>query len=179
MEYETISSFLARATGGIAKCVLLAIVLPLAAALLFAIPLPQTLGLIAATFVIEYGAAPVGVGLGLNPVFVFFVLTSIALGVTLALFDIFESVGDHSVRVRQFLDRCRKKAQASAILAKYGIYGLVPCVLTLGFYVCPPVAWVMGWDRTRSIALILSGYCAVSLVLVLATTGILSLIIPG
>jgi hypothetical protein len=49
-------------------------------------------------------------------------------------------------------------------------------VVTLGFYVCPPVSWVLGWRRDRSILLIMAGYITISIVTILATMGIFSLV---
>lgn len=178
MKSATIISFLARLTGAVSKGIMLALVIPLAAALFFVIPTIPTLVLIGTTLLIEYGAAPVGVGLGLPPLFVFFVLTCVALGVILLLYDLFDSIGDHSERVRAFLERSRKRAAESAILAKYGIYGLVIVVLTLGFYICPPIAWVCGWDRKRSILFTMAGYCAITAILILVTGDVLRLIFP-
>lgn len=176
---SVIISFLTRLTGAISKGVMLALVIPLATALLFSIPTIPTLSLIGTTLVVEYGAGPVGVGLlGLPPVFVFFVLTCVALAVILVLFDLFESVGDHSDRVRRFLDRSRKRAAESAVLAKYGIYGLFVVVLTLGFYVCPPIAWVCGWNKNRSILYTMIGYCLISAILIIFTGDILRIITP-
>jgi hypothetical protein len=173
-----IISFLTRLTGAISKGVMFALVIPLATALIFAIPTMPALVLIGTTLVIEYGAAPVGVGLGLPPVFVFFVLSCVALGVILLLFDLFDSIGDHSERVRNFLDRSRKRAADSAVLAKYGIYGLVVVVLTLGFYLCPPIAWVCGWDKKRSILYTMIGYCLITAVLIVFTGDILRFLLP-
>jgi hypothetical protein len=150
----------------------LVVVLPLATAILFALPLSSTIALITSTLVIEYGAAPVGLGLGLPPVFVLFILVCVALGVTLFLFDIFDLLGEQSKRVARFLETSAERAKHSKVLTKYGIYGLVPCVLTLGFYVCPPVSWVLGWRRDLSILLIMAGYIAISTVTILATMGI-------
>ena len=160
----------------VAKGIFLAVVLPVAPALVFTIPLPSVLALIASTFVIEYGAAAVGVGLGLPPFYVLYAVTCIALGVTLTLFDIFDLLGRHSERVSGFLAKSSERAGRSVFLKKYGIYGLVPCVITLGFYVCPPVSWVMGWPRSTSILLIMGGYIGISLVTILATIGFFKII---
>jgi hypothetical protein len=173
-----ITSFLARLTGAISKGIMLALVIPLAAALLFALPAMPTLTLIGTTLLIEYGAAPFGIGLGLPPFFVFFVLTFVALGVIIALFDLFDSISDHSERVRNFLDRSKKRADESKILSRYGIYGLVLVILTLGFYVCPPIAWVCGWDRRRSILFTMTGYCIVTAALIVATPYLLGYLPP-
>jgi len=173
-----IISLLARLTGAISKALMLILIIPLAAALALSVPATHTLALIGSALVIEYGAAPIGIGLGLPPAFVFFVLACVALGVTLALFDIFDSIGDHSERVRLFLERSKKRADASAVLAKYGIYGLVVVVITLGFYVSPPIAWICGWDRKRSVLLIMTGYCIISALLILITGDALRILLP-
>jgi hypothetical protein len=160
----------------IAKGIILAVVLPIVPALVFNIPLPSVLALIASTFVIEYGAAAVGVGMGLHPLYVLYAVACIALGVTVTLFDIFDLLGRHSKRVSGFLAKSSERAGRSVFLKKYGIYGLVPCVITLGFYVCPPVSWVMGWPKNRSILLIMGGYIGISLVIILATIGFFKII---
>lgn len=160
----------------LARIILLAIVLPLIPVFIFSISLPATLALMTSTFVIEYGAAPIGIGLGLHPLYVLFVLVCIAIGVILFLFDIFDALGEHFERVAKFLEKSGERAKQSKILSKYGIYGLVPCVMILGFYVCPPVAWVFGWRRDFSILLTMAGYIAISFVTVLLSLGIFYLL---
>jgi hypothetical protein len=160
----------------IAKGIILAVVLPIVPALVFNIPLPSVLALIASTFVIEYGAAAAGIGMGLPPLYVLYAVTCIALGVTLTLFDIFDLLSRNSGKVSDFLAQSSERAGRSVFLKRYGIYGLVPCVITLGFYVCPPVSWVMGWHKNRSVLLIMGGYIGISLVTILATTGFFKII---
>ncbi len=138
--------------------------------------LPATIALITTTLVIEYGAAPIGIGLGLHPVFVLFVLTCVALGITLVLFDLFDTLGRHSERVARFLLRSEEKVKQSKLISKYGMYGLVPCVLTLGFYVCPAVSWALAWRRDYCILLIMGGFIAISGILILVTLGLFSVI---
>jgi hypothetical protein len=176
METGPIPHYLISLCGAITKALVLVVVLPLIPAFLFTISIPSTLALITSTLVIEYGAAVIGIGVGLPPVFVLYVLSCVALGVTLALFDVFDILGEHSERVAQFLKRSSERAKQSSFLTKYGIYGLVPCVFTLGFYVCPPVSWVLGWRRDKSILLIMAGYITISIVTILATMGIFSLV---
>jgi hypothetical protein len=160
----------------IAKGIILAVVLPIVPALVFNIPLPSVLALIASTFIIEYGAAAAGIGMGLPPLYVLYAVTCIALGVTLTLFNIFDLLGRNSERVSDFLVKSSERAGRSVFLKKYGIYGLVPCVITLGFYVCPPVSWVMGWQKNRSVLLIMGGYIGIALVTILATIGFFKII---
>jgi len=176
MEDVSITHYLEHMAGAIAKFVLLAFVLPLLPVFIFNLSLPATIALITSTFVIEYGAAPRGIGLGLPPVFVFYVLVCIAAGVIFLLYDIFDTLGQHSERIARFLKKSGDRAQQSSMLSKYGIYGLTPCVMTLGFYICPPIAWVLGWRRDLSILLTMAGYIAISLVTVLLSQSTLYLL---
>jgi hypothetical protein len=176
MECNAIPPYVRPLTGAIAKCVALVVIIPCAAAFLLSQSVPATLALITSTLIIEYGAAPVGIGLGLHPVFVLVVLTSVALGITLCMFDVFDTLGRHSGRVARFLARSEEKVKQSTLISKYGIYGLVPCVLTLGLYVCPPVSWALVWRRDRSILLIMGGFIAISAIMILVTLGLFSII---
>lgn len=176
MEDVPVTHYFEHLAGAVVKLLLIAIALPLLPAIVSGEPFAAVLALMTSTFVIEYGAAPIGIGMGLTPLYVLLVLTCIALGVTLFLFDIFDMMGEHSQRVARFLNHAGERARQSKILSKYGIYGLVPCVMTLGFYACPPVAWVFGWRRDVSILMIMTGYIAISVVTVLISLGIFDLL---
>ncbi|MDP3564159.1 MAG: hypothetical protein Q8R70_06675 [Methanoregula sp.] len=176
MECTAVPPYIRPLIAAILKCVTLVLIVPCAAAFLFSQSVPATFALITITLIIEYGAAPIGIGLGLHPVFVLLVLTCVALGVTLCMFDIFDTLGRHSERVARFLARAEEKVQQSTFISKYGIYGLVPCVLTFGFYVCPPVSWALVWRRDQSLFLIMGGFIAISAVLILITLGLFSII---
>jgi uncharacterized membrane protein len=179
MESAAISHYLCHSASVILKGGGIAVVLPLAGAFLCALPVPSTAALITSTLVIEYGAAPIGIALGLPPAFVLYVLVCCALGVTLALFEIFDTMAEHSDRVLRFLKRSEERAKQSQVLSRYGVYGLIPCVLTLGFYVCPPVSWVLGWRRDVSVFMILAGYTAGTALLILGTIGMSGLFVYG
>ncbi len=160
----------------VTRGLLLTVLLPLVPVFIFDISPASALALITGTFVIEYGAAAIGIGLGLSPLYILFVLTCVALGVILTMFDIFDLLAHHSEKVSRFLTQSEERAGRSVFLKQYGIYGLIPCVMTLGFYACPPVSWVLGWPRLRSIALIMTGYIGISLVTILATIGFFNLV---
>lgn len=155
------------------------IALPLPVAYLQGAPVPVTLALMGSTFVIEYGAAPVGILGGLDPLFVLFVLACIALGVTLLLFAFCGLLEDRWPFFARFVARTRERAQSSAILARYGILGLVPLVMILGFYFCAPAACIFGWRRDHATILILAGYLIAALITILATRGVLSALGAG
>ncbi|MFA6226416.1 MAG: hypothetical protein WC620_09675 [Methanoregula sp.] len=176
MESVEISPYVHPLTGAIAKCVALVLIIPCAAAFFLSQLVPATLALSTSTLIIEYGAAPVGIGLGLHPGFILVVLTSVALGITLCMVDIFDTLGQHSGRVARFLARSEEKVKQSTLISKYGIYGLVPCVLTLDLYVCPPISWALVWRRDHSILLIMRGFIGISVIMILVTLGLFSII---
>ncbi len=176
MASDVIPPYIRQVTGAIIQGVALILLIPCAAAFLLAQPLPATLALITSTLIIEYGAAPIGIGLGLHPVFVLLVLSCVALGIILFMFDIFDALGRHSERVAGFLARAEEKVHQSTLISKYGIFGLIPCVLTLGLYVCPPVSWALAWRRDQAIFLIMGGFITISAILILVTLGVFGII---
>jgi Putative small multi-drug export protein len=178
MEDESTIQPNGHGAGALALFAALAIVLPLPVASVTRQSLPVTLALMGSTFLIEYGAAPVGIVGGLDPSFVLFVLVSIALGVTLLLFSICGSLEGHWPRFARFLERTRGRAEASTLLAKYGIYGLVPLVMVLGFYFCAPVACIFGWRRGQATLLIMAGYITACVATILATLGMIQVFFP-
>jgi len=144
--------------------------------LLSGVPPLSLLALVSATLLIEYGAAAVGIGLGVSPEFLLLFITTFACAIILSLFAIFDALAATSARVCGFLERAQVKHGQSRILRKYGILSLVPLVLIIGFYFSPPVAWFMGWDRRWSLILLAIGE-VIGIVLTLAATlGVLQIL---
>ena len=156
--------------------IILAFAIPISLSVMLNISILKTLSLITSTFALEYLAVPVGIGLGLDPVFVLIVVTSVALSVVLLMFKIFDTLGNKSLIISKFLSKSHEKANKSKIIQKYGIYGLVPSVSFLGFYVCPAIAWVLGWRRDYAVILIIVGFVSVSIITLLSSIGILELL---
>jgi uncharacterized membrane protein len=155
-----------------------AVALPFPAAIVTGQSVPVTFALAGSTFIIEYGAAPVGILGGLDPLFVLFVLSCIAVGVTLFLFGLCGTLEKRSPRFARFLERTRAKVQGSALLATYGIFGLVPLVMILGFWFCAPAACLSGWRRDYATILIMTGYIIACIVTILATQGAIGILAP-
>jgi uncharacterized membrane protein len=172
-----VARFLRDLCPAITRGFLLAIVLPLIPVFLFGFPLSSGLALISGTLIIEYGAAALGIGLGLHPIYILYVLACVAFGITLTMFDIFDILGENSTIVSRFLKKSEEKAHRSELLTKYGILGLVPCVIIFGFYVCPALSRILGWRRDLSIFLIMVGYIFISVVTLLATIGFFRLVL--
>ncbi len=176
MEYERISQFLQKLAGALGRCVLLAIVLPLVPVLILGLPPAPALALISGGFLIEYGAAPIGIALGLPPLYVFYALMCTESGIFLGLFDIFDTIGKTSAPVARFLEKTQQIARRSRVAERYGILGLVPCEILLGVYICAPLSRVMGWKEYRSLAITIAGYSAALAVTILATIGLLGVL---
>ncbi len=152
------------------------ILLPLVITLLSGRPAETIYSLIAATFLLEYGAAALGAGMGLGPGPVFLVVSIVALGVHIVLFGFLDTLGAESERARRFQEKTIVRADKNRIISKYGIYGLPPAVWTIGFYFCPGIVWVLGWNRWRAIILIMAGYLAAAAVTYYVADGALRLI---
>jgi uncharacterized membrane protein len=154
------------------------LVIPAGIAVLAGQPFVGVTALIPATLVLEYGATPVGITLGMNPACVLAISTSICLGATSLLLDLFDLAGQHSAWLSGLLAKARERTDRSLALSRYGKFALVPLVLTLGIYICAPVAWIMGWPRRQSIVLITTGYSVGATAMILISMGIIRLVIP-
>ncbi|MHC1624632.1 MAG: small multi-drug export protein [Methermicoccaceae archaeon] len=155
---------------------ILAFVIPIILSALLDVPVSKTLLLVVSTFALEYLAVPVGISLGLNPVFVLVIVTSVALSVVLLIFKILDIVGEKSRRIANFLLKSHEKAKKSRFISKYGVYGLLPAVPFLGFYVCPAIAWIFGWKRGFAVILIIMGFVIISTIMLLSSIGVLEFI---
>lgn len=134
------------------------IVVPLLLSLLPAVRADHLLALIGSTLLIESGAPVAGIALGLPPWVVLVLVCSIALGVILLIFSLLDTLDATSPRVGDLLERVQQRYNRSKTLQNYGIYGLVPGIVILGVLICPPIAWLVGWDRRRSILLMMIGF---------------------
>jgi len=160
-------------TGAIGWLVSLGIILPLASAYFLGFSVTKACGLVASAFFIEYGSIPVGIGLGLPWPYVLPAATSIEAGIFLGLFGLLDSIGSASGLVSRFLDWTRKVAKRSRLFDRYGIYGLFPIEILIGVYLCSPASWLFGWNKWRSFAITMGGYCVAAIGTTLATLGLI------
>ncbi|MDD1703375.1 MAG: small multi-drug export protein [Methanoregula sp.] len=165
-----------KSTGGaLGWCLLLSLVVPFVTATVLGLSVPAVLGLIASAFLIEYGAAPIGIALGLPPAYVLFTVICIEAGIYLVLYGIIDTFGQASGWVAGFLGKTKALAQRSRLFDRYGIFGLFPCEILLGVYVCAPVSRLFGWPRAKSFAITMAGFCAAAVITTLTTVGIIRL----
>jgi hypothetical protein len=179
MEFWDRYLFLRHIAAALAQGMFVALVLPLLSMLLFQEPLLPTLALIGSGLVIEYGAAPVGIALGLSPLFVFWVLMCTEIGIFIGLFDIFDAVGHTWHPAADFLAGTHQLVHQNSLAERYGILGLVPCEILIGVYANAPVSWVLGWHKERSLAFTMIGYIPCLVLSILATIGLLGMYFPG
>jgi hypothetical protein len=179
MEFWNRYLFLKHIAAALGRGVFIAVALPLISAILFGYALMPTLALIGSGFLLEYGAAPVGIALGLNALFVFWVLMCTECGIFLGLFDIFDSIGHTWPPVARLLERTREFVHRHSLAGQYGIVGLIPLEIIIGVYANAPVSWVLGWNKYRSLAFTMAGYIPSLVFTILATVGLLSMYFPG
>lgn len=139
-------------------CAFLALVVPFLLALLLGIRSDHLLALLGSTLLIESGAPVAGVALGLPPGVVLVLVCSVALGVVLLIFTLLDTLDAESPRVSNLIELVQRRYIRSKILQTYGIYGLVPGMVILGVWICPPIAWLVGWDRKRAVLLMMIGF---------------------
>lgn len=179
MEFWDRKTILQKTGSALGRGIILILILPLLPALILGYPLMPTLAIIGSSLIIESTAAPIGIALGLSPVFVFYVLICTETGIFLCLYDIFDTIGHSYAPVTQFLEKSRTYAHGSPTFEKYGILGLIPCEILIGVYANAPLAWVLGWREDHALILTLVGYIPQLVISIWITIGLLQLNIPG
>jgi len=155
---------------------LLIIILPLLFATVFSVLPLLTMELVGSTFILEYLAIPLGIGLKLPPLYVFLTVVSTGIGIFILVLSIFHHLGAQSQRIVNFLLKWRGRVRR---LQKYGIYGLIPGATLLGVYGCAALVWFLGWDTRQSTLFTIIGFVLISAILLLSSIGILKIISPG
>jgi uncharacterized membrane protein len=179
MEFWDQKTILRKTGSALGRGILLILILPLLPVLFLGYPLMPALAMIGSSLIIESTAAPLGIALGLSPVFVFYVLICTETGIFLCLFDIFETIGHSYAPVARFLEKSRHYAHGSATVEKYGILGLIPCEILIGVYANAPLAWVLGWREDHALILTIAGYIPMLVITIWISIGLLQLNLPG
>jgi hypothetical protein len=131
------------------------------------------LAIISGTLVLEYAAVVVGTALSMDDAIVFCMVTLVAAGIIFFQLSLFDHIGKSSPRVRGFLEHTNRKYGSSPFVKKYGIFALLPGMLVVGFYVCPAVAWLLGWERKTAFIVMMGAFCAASAFLLPVSEGLL------
>jgi hypothetical protein len=133
-----------------------------------------TLALIGSTLLIEYGAVLPGLALGVPPVILIIVMTSIASGVILASLELFDYFSARSEKLSRFLERVWE-SRAGQLVHRYGVWGLIPGIMIAGFYVCPALSWIFAWERRIAVAMMIGAFILSSVVVLLLSLGVLTI----
>jgi len=157
--------------------VLFVLVLPFSFVLLAEIEIGMVLALITSTLVLQAAASPVGLHLGFEPVIILVIMTSIAVGVVVAVFEICETFSRTSERVQRWLAKVEAKMDGYELVHRYGA---VSCIFIawipgIGLFGTPVVAWLFRWKRLPTAVFTATGFCIASLLMLLLAMGIISL----
>jgi len=138
-------------------------------------PLSAIMALAGSAFLIEYGAVVPGIALGIGFYPTILIISSVALAVILTSFELFDLLARKFGRVEHFLERV-ENGRITGFINHYGIWGLVPGIMVVGFYVCPAVSWIFSWKRSYSVILMMTGYVVSAVAIYLITTGIINVL---
>jgi uncharacterized membrane protein len=173
MEHAAELTTLQTACKAVGWCILFAFILPLVGAYTLTFSLSAVCAQIASAFLIEYGSIPIGIALGLPPLYALLAATSIEAGIFLGIFGMLDAIGTASGRVSGFLDWTRKMVHRSKLFDRYGILGLFPIEIIIGVYLCAPASWLFGWHKGRSFAITMAGYWVAAVATTFATLGVI------
>jgi hypothetical protein len=146
---------------------------PLVAGFFFTVPPGPVIALVSATLILEYGAVFIGTALGMEDILIFIIVSLVAAGIIFIQLSLFDLAGKSSPRVAGFLERTHRKYGSSPFIKKYGVFALVPGILVVGFYVCPAVAWLIGWDRKTAFIVMIGTFCIAAALLLPVSEGLI------
>ena len=135
------------------------------------------LSLIFSTFLLQATASPAGVALDLPPAVIMAVMTSYAVGITLAIQEICITFSQTSERVKRWLDMVEAKMRKYTFIHKYGAVSctFISWIPGLGLYSTPVIAFMLRWKQLPSAFFTVFGFFLVALGFLLLTLGIIVL----
>jgi len=138
----------------------------------------EILGLVASIFILQPLAVAVGLGLGIHPVQVMFIMMSFGISVIFVLFGICDIFAERSEWLHRHLKKIEAITEKSEMFKKYGIYTFIPFIWVpgIGLYGCVMIAWLFKWRSARAGAIILSGWIIAALIVLLTSIGIFQII---
>lgn len=145
---------------------------PFLAGFVFMVPPGSVIALVLATLIVEYGAVFIGTGLGVDSAATLIIVTLVATGIIIFQLSLFAHIGNSSPAVSRFLEGTRKKYGSSPLIKKYGVFALIPGMLVVGFYICPAVSCLLGWERRTAFFIMIITFCAASVLLLPVSEGL-------
>jgi len=138
----------------------------------------EIFGMVVSIFILQPLAVAVGLGLGIHPVQVMFIMISFGISVILVLPGICDIFAEQSEWLQQNLKKIEKITQKSEMFSRYGIYAFIPFIWVpgVGLYGCIMIAWLFKWRSVRAGAIILAGWILAALIVLLTSIGIFQII---
>jgi uncharacterized membrane protein len=138
----------------------------------------EIFGMIVSIFILQPLAVTVGLGLGIPPVPVMFIMISFGISVILVVPRICDLFADQSEWLQKNLKKIETMSRKSEMFRKYGMYAFIPFIWVpgIGLYGCIMIAWLFKWRSVRAGAVILAGWVLAALLVLLTTIGIFQII---
>ena len=138
----------------------------------------EIFGMIISIFILQPLAVAVGLGLGIHPVQVMFIMISFGISVILVLPRICDMFAERSEWLQKNLKKIETVTQKSEMFRKYGMYTFIPFIWVpgVGLYGCVMIAWLFKWRGVRAGASILAGWILAALIVLLTSIGIFRII---
>jgi uncharacterized membrane protein len=154
------------------------IVVPVAIGITYGLPFYSILGLVGSILIFQPVAVAVGIGLGIPPLPVMLIMLSVGLSAVFILFGICDIFAEKSAWLRDQLGKVDLVAKKSDLFQRYGMLTIIPFIWVpgAGLYGCILLAWMFRWRGVQGISIILVGWMLASLLVLLASLGIMGLI---
>jgi len=154
----------------VALVLLFLLTIPLILGFAFGVSPTAIFALIGSIFLLQAAAAIVGLSLGLHPVVVLILLTSVAAAILIGILEICDLFAERSRMIQRLLLKIDAKSGSIDYLKRYGALMLIPVIWIPGIalYGTPVVAWALQYPRTVSLLCMLVGW-AIAIVVVMAT----------
>jgi uncharacterized membrane protein len=138
----------------------------------------EIFGLVASIFILQPLAVAVGLGLGIHPVQVMFIMMSFGISVIFVLSGVCDMFAERSEWLHRHLKKIEAITQKSEMFRKYGIYTFIPFIWVpgVGLYGCVMIAWLFKWRSARAGVIILAGWILAALIVLLTSIGIFQII---
>jgi len=167
---------------GMLKIVLIAVIgiieIPLVIGLYNQNTVGEIIGLVVSVFILQPLAVAVGLGLGIHPAQVMFIMISFGISVILVLPRICDMFAEQSGWLQQNLKKIEAITQKSEMFRKYGIYTFIPFIWVpgVGLYGCVMIAWLFRWRSAKAGVIILAGWILAALIVLLTSIGIFQIL---
>ncbi|MGC9435293.1 MAG: hypothetical protein ACP5C4_04295 [Methanomicrobiales archaeon] len=157
--------------------VLFVLVVPASFVLLAEIEIGMVLALLTSTLILQAAASPVGLHLGFEPVIILVIMTSIAVGTVVGVFEICETFSRTSQRVQRWLSKVEVKMEGYDRVHRYGAISciFIAWIPGIGLFGTPVVAWLFRWKRLPTAIFTAIGFLLASILMLLLAMGIISL----